>query len=285
VIHYQSKQRQGPFIAVNCAAIPETLLEAELFGHEKGAFTGAHQQRIGKFEAAEDGTVFLDEIGDMPLAMQIKILRVLQEHAIDRVGGVNPVRVNFRLIAATNRDLSVAVQDGRFREDLFYRLNVVPVRIPPLRERREDIPVLAEFFLKSSTEKHGVAHRTFSPGAVRLLLEYHWPGNVRELDNIIQRAVILSSGEKITEHDMTSVLGPVGIGGLGDIIAPDLFSDPAKREQFFLQSTVEKITEQVEKKIIQRALEVQHGKRQETADMLKISRKSLHNKMKKYGIE
>ncbi len=284
IIHYQSKRRLGPFIAVNCAAIPETLLEAELFGHEKGAFTGAHQQRIGKFESAEGGTAFLDEIGDMPAAMQTKILRVLQERTFERVGGVKPVHVDIRLIAATNRDLSAAVSEGRFREDLFYRLNVVPVNIPPLRERREDIPLLAEFFLKKCLAGLGIVRKRLMQGAIGRLMEYRWPGNVRELDNIIQRAVLLSSSEDISEPEMTEVLGGKPAAGYEHMIDPDLFSDPEKTEGFSLHARIEEVAGQIEKQIIQKALERNRGRRQETADMLAISRKSLHNKMKKYGI-
>ncbi len=285
IIHFQSRRRHGPFIAVNCAAIPETLLETELFGHEKGSFTGAYQQRIGRFEAASGGTVFLDEIGDMPLSMQTKILRVLQERTFERVGGMKPCPVDIRLIAATNRDLTAAVKEGMFREDLYYRLNVVPVHILPLRERPADVPDLAAFFLQKCGGKLGLALKKISPGALDALMEYHWPGNVRELDNIIQRAVLLSAGEEITEREVRSVLGVRAEEADGRVIAPDLFSDPEKSKQFSLQGTIEKITERIEKQIIQMALEAEGGKRQETADLLKISRKSLHNKMKKYGLD
>ena len=285
VLHYQSRRRNGPFVAVNCAAIPETLLEAELFGHEKGAFTGAHQQRIGKFESAGHGTVFLDEIGDMPAAMQTKILRVLQERTFERVGGAKPLHVDIRLITATHRDLSQAVAEGKFREALYYRLNVVPVPIPPLRERREDIPILSEYFLQKCRDNLGLARKRLSSGAEARLMEYHWPGNVRELDNIIQRAVLLSAGEEITEGEMTGMLGAGATKGFEHLIESTLFSDPEKRARISLQGSVEEITGEIEKQIIQKALEIQGGKRQETADMLKISRKSLHNKMKKYGIE
>jgi len=285
VVHHRSGRRAGPFVAVNCAAITETLLEAELFGHEKGAFTGAYQRRIGKFESAEGGTVFLDEIGDMPMAMQVKILRVLQERSFSRVGGVEPVNVDIRLIAATNNDLSEAVRRGRFREDLYYRLNVVPVHIPPLRERREDVPVLADFFLRKCHDAQGLAQKRLSPAAVRALSQYDWPGNVRELDNIIQRAVILSSGEEIGGEELSRVIGPCAAGEAEGIIAPDPFADPEKLREFSLQDTIEELAGQVEKKLIEKALEAQGEKRQETADLLKISRKSLHNKMKKYGIE
>ncbi len=284
IIHFQSRRNTGPFIAVNCAAIPEALLEAELFGHEKGAFTGAYRQRAGKFEAGNGGTVFLDEIGDMPLTMQIKILRVLQERTFERVGGVKPFTVDIRLIAATNRDLAVAVKNGAFREDLFYRLNVVPVHIDPLRERPEDIPVLAEYFLRQFKDNTEGLKR-LSAGAQAALREYYWPGNVRELDNIMQRATLLSAGEEISEEEMRSLLGAHDTDFHGRLVAPYLFIDPEKRKRFKLSDAVGKVIERVEKKIIQQALDAMGGKRQETADLLKISRKSLHNKMKKYNMD
>ena len=255
VLHYQSRRRHGPFVAVNCAAIPENLLESELFGHEKGAFTGAHRQRLGKFESADGGTIFLDEIGDMPPAMQTKILRVLQERAFERVGGTAPMRVNIRLLAATHRDLLSAIAGGSFREDLYYRLNVVPVHLPPLRERKEDITILADFFLQSHRDSLGIARKRFSSGALTRLTEYPWPGNIRELDNIVQRAMLLSSGEEITEAEMAGILGPGTAKALERFIEPDLFSDPDKLKRFSLQNKVEDITEQIEKQIIQKALE------------------------------
>ncbi len=284
ILHHQSQRRNGPFVAVNCAAIPETLLEAELFGHEKGAFTGAQQQRIGRFESADSGTVFLDEIGDMPPTMQIKMLRVLQERTFERVGGVKPVHVDIRLITATNRDLALSVREGQFREDLFYRLNVVPVHIPPLRDRAEDVPLLAEFFLQKLRDSRGIGPKGLSAGAMTRLMEYAWPGNVRELDNIIQRAVLLAGGDEITESEMLDILGAGASRGQAFAFDPELFTDPEKREEFTLQGAVEEVTEEIERRIIEKALTACNGKRNETADMLKISRKSLHNKMKKYGI-
>ncbi len=284
IIHFQSRRNQGPFVAVNCAAIPETLLEAELFGHEKGAFTGAYHQRIGKFEAGNGGTVFLDEIGDMQPAMQTKILRVLQERTVERVGGVKPFPVDIRLIAATNRDLPAAVKNGAFREDLFYRLNVVPVHIEPLRSRPEDILVLAEFFLRQCKDNAGGLKR-LSSGAQAELKEYHWPGNVRELDNIMQRAALLSAGEEISEEEMRSILGANETDSHGQLVDPEVFSDPEKRKRFTLSDAVGKVVGRIEKQIIQQALDAAGGRRQETADLLKISRKSLHNKMKKYDMD
>ncbi len=284
IIHFQSRRNRGPFVAVNCAAIPEALLEAELFGHEKGAFTGAYHQRIGKFEAGSGGTVFLDEIGDMPMIMQTKILRVLQERTVGRVGGVEAFPVDIRLIAATNRDLLAAVKRGIFREDLFYRLNVVPVHIPPLRERPEDIAALSEFFLHQCKDNALRGGKRLSSGASAALREYHWPGNVRELDNIMQRAALLSAGEEVSETEMRSILG-VQNAADGRLVDPDLFLDPEKSDRFALSNAVEKAINRTEKQIIQQALAAAGGKRQKTADLLKISRKSLHNKMKKYKMD
>ncbi len=284
IIHFQSRRNRMPFIAVNCAAIPEALLEAELFGHEKGAFTGAYNQRAGKFEAGSGGTVFLDEIGDMPPAMQTKILRVLQERTVERVGGVKAFPVDIRLIAATNRDLAAAVKNGAFREDLFYRLNVVPVHIEPLRDRPEDIPVLAEFFLHQCKDNAG-GRKRLSSGAQAALKEYRWPGNVRELDNIMQRAALLSAREDISEQEMRSILGARNTDTRGRLVDPDVFIDPGKSKRFTLSDAVGKVIERIEKQIIEQALHATGGKRQETADLLKISRKSLHNKMKKYNMD
>jgi two-component system response regulator HydG len=202
-IHEHSPRAARPFVTVNCAAIPETILEAELFGYEKGAFTGATARREGRFEAAHGGTLFLDEIGEIPLHLQVKLLRVLQEGEIERLGaGGRPTRIDIRLVAATNRDLHRAVKDGRFREDLYYRLNVISVNIPPLRDRRDDIPLLAEHFLQVYREKNGKPITGFTRRALELLQDYAWPGNVRELENAIERAVVLTRGQAIGEDDL-----------------------------------------------------------------------------------
>ncbi|MCL6499440.1 MAG: sigma-54 dependent transcriptional regulator [Firmicutes bacterium] len=201
-IHDQSRRAEGPFVAINCGAIPETLLETELFGHEKGAFTSAVGSRIGKFEAADGGTIFLDEVGDMSPAMQVKLLRVLQERTFERVGSNKPVRVDVRVIAATNKDLRQMVRDGRFREDLFYRLSVVPIELPPLRERQEDIPLLAQHFLEKYRAKYGKPVTGFTPQAVRKMRRYPWPGNVRELEFAVERAVILCRTPEIWAEDL-----------------------------------------------------------------------------------
>src|SRR5271155_267365 len=201
-IHEKSRRASGPFIKINSTAIPENLLESELFGYEKGAFTGANASKPGKFELADKGTLFLDEIGDVPPVTQVKLLRVLQEREFERLGGTKTVKVDVRLIAATNRDLRAALEEGTFREDLYYRLNVVPIDIPPLRDHKEDIPALANFFLQKYSGELQKPLEGFSPQAMKALMDFHWPGNVRELENIIQRGVTLSSGKMLEAADI-----------------------------------------------------------------------------------
>ncbi|MDR5695674.1 MAG: sigma-54 dependent transcriptional regulator [Armatimonadota bacterium] len=259
-IHYQSPRANGPFVVMNCGAIPETLLETELFGHEKGAFTNALTARAGKFERAEGGTIFLDEIGDMSLAMQVKLLRVLQEKTIERVGGSRPIRVNVRIIAATHKDLKAAIREGRFREDLYYRLAVVPLELPPLRERREDIPALAQYFLKKYREQLGKDVRNISPLAMRRLRSYHWPGNVRELEYCIERAVILANGPTIGVEELWL-----------DPPAP-----PQEEEDLSLRS--------VERKHIQRVLSEVNWDVESAARKLQVEVGDLLERMAKYGI-
>ena len=197
---HQMSRRAGRFVAINCGAIPESLLETELFGHEKGAFTGAVGARVGKFEAADGGTVFLDEVGDMSPAMQVKLLRVLQERTFERVGSTRPIRVDVRVIAATNKDLRRLVREGRFREDLFYRLSVVPIELPPLRERPEDIPLLAQHFLEKHRARYGKQAEGFTPRAMRRMQRYPWPGNVRELENVVLRCLALLDGATVIDE-------------------------------------------------------------------------------------
>jgi DNA-binding NtrC family response regulator len=201
-IHYNSHRKDKPLIPVNCGAIPSELLESELFGHEKGAFTSAIRTRVGRFELATGGTIFLDEIGDMSPSLQVKILRVLQEHSFERIGGMRTIKVDIRVIAATNKDLERAVRDGRFREDLYYRLNVIPIRVPPLRERREDLPLLVNFFLSEFSRQRGRQIKSLGPQVMESFHAYGWPGNVRELENVIERIFILSEGEEICHDDL-----------------------------------------------------------------------------------
>ena len=273
-IHNNSPRRNGPFVKVNCAAIPHDLLEAEFFGHEKGAFTGAHKMKRGKFELAEGGTLFLDEIGDMPATTQMKILRALQEREIERLGGEESIKVDTRVIAATNKDLQAAVDREEFRADLFYRLNVVSFQVPPLRERREDIPLLVNHFLELYNEKFGKQIQKISDKGMTLLGRYSWPGNIRELENVIQRGMVLSYDNVLTDQDLLEVYPALG----------EKAKTEARGKNIKLQDALEDMVSVEEKKLIHEALIQEKWKRQETADRLGISRKSLHNKMKKYGL-
>ncbi|MDI6783812.1 MAG: sigma-54 dependent transcriptional regulator [bacterium] len=275
-IHKRSKRTEQPFIRMNCVAIPEGLLESELFGHEKGAFTGAYTQRLGKFELANGGTLFLDEIGDMTLSTQAKLLRVLQERAFERVGGSKTINVDIRIIAATNKDLVKSVQEKTFREDLFYRLNVVPFYLPPLRERKEDIPLLLEHFLNIYNQKFNKQIKQVSSGVMKLLTERDWSGNIRELENVIQHAVVLTQGDMIVEDALP--LGMVMVGG------QSLFSEEILSSQKTLQEKVEVFVGELEKRLILQALSTTSGNRTETAKLLGLSRKGLYDKMDRYGI-
>lgn len=295
-IHYTSNRKDKPFIKVNCAAIPETLLEEELFGHEKGAFTGAHQQKPGKFEIANNGTVFLDEIGDMTLSTQTKILRVIQEREFERIGGIKPIKVDVRLIAATNMDLMKAISEGRFRAELYYRLNVMPIHLPPLRERQGDIPLLIEHFIKKYNKRFNKNVKGVMPEAGNILLKYNWPGNIRELENLIQRGVVLAKEEIDSEIIISSLpklnpaipitnppTSPFAKGGQSGI-KEEGDKEKLVAEALPMLKKVEKTKEDLEKEMILEALKMEKWRREETAKRLKISRKSLHNKMKKYGL-
>ena len=267
-MHFNSPRKDGPFVKINCAAITETLLESELFGHEKGAFTGAHKRKEGRFRQAHGGSIFLDEISEMSLAMQVKLLRVLQEREITRVGGEEVIEVDVRLIAATNKDLLGEIQAGRFREDLFYRLNVVTLDMPPLRERREDVPLLAKHFLETFSEKNRKTIKGFTPQAMDQLIRYDWPGNVRELMNAVERAVVLASSEYLDEKDLPLVLKDEATEGEApaeQAIPGDLPLD------------------EVEKVSILKTLELTGGNKSEAARRLGITRRTLHKKLKKYG--
>jgi DNA-binding NtrC family response regulator len=275
-IHYNSPRRAKPFIKLNCVAIPETLLESELFGYEKGAFTGATRQKLGKFELANHGTLLLDEIGDMSLATQAKLLRVLQEREVERVGGVNPIKVDVRIIASTNHDLSQLVREQRFREDLYFRLNVLPIHIPPLRERREDIPLLVDHFVSLSRSRFHKNIERFSDDGMELLINYFWPGNVRELENVVQRAIILSKERVIQEWSLPPEMRRQ---------RKEAYFDMEKFEMDLpLNEKVEMVVAEVEKKLITQALDKVGWKREKAASLLGISLKTLYNKMNKYGL-
>jgi two-component system NtrC family response regulator len=261
-IHRQSRLREGPFIPINCGAIPETLLESELFGHEKGSFTGAHAQRKGRIEMAGGGMLFLDEIGELPLAMQVKLLRFLQEQTIERVGGRAPIQVDTRVLAATNVDLKKAMAEGRFREDLYYRLAVVVIKLPPLRERAADIPVLAKSFLKRFAAQNERNSLEFSAAAVRALQTHDWPGNVRELENRVKRAVIMAEGRQVVPADLE----------LADV----------NRSAKVL--TLKDAREGAEREAVERAMQRHGGKISRAADELGISRPTLYELMEKLGL-
>jgi len=269
-IHYNSARKGGPFVKINCAAVTETLLESELFGHEKGAFTGAYRRKEGRFRQAHEGSLFLDEISEMSLAMQVKLLRVLQEREITRVGGEDVIPVDVRIIAATNRDLSEEIREGRFREDFYYRLNVVSLRMPPLRERREDIPLLAQHFLERFAETNRKDIRGFTPQAMDRLLRHPWPGNVRELMNAVERAVVLSRAEILTEE---------ALSGFGDGEGPGGEDEAGKRPR------THRSLEELEKAAILETLEEAGGNKSEAARRLGITRKTLHKKLKAYESE
>ena len=269
-IHFGSERKAKPFLAVNCAALNENLLESELFGHEKGAFTGADRRHIGRFETADGGTLFLDEIGDIPPSTQVRLLRVLQEQAFERVGGTETIHVDVRLIAATNRDLEQLIKEHRFRDDLYYRLNVVSVSIPPLRERRDDIaPLLEEALHRYSTENKRKVE--FTKDSWNLLLRYDYPGNVRELENIVQHAVILSRGEHITTEDLPLSIKP--LAGEAGLRSPE--SPLSLPEQ----------VERLEKAVVLEALRTSDGNQSRAAASLGISERNLRYRLKKWGIK
>jgi two-component system response regulator HydG len=267
-IHQNSPRKDKPYVKVNCAALPETLLESEVFGHEKGAFTGAIEKKKGRFERADGGSMFLDEIGEMSLPTQTKILRVLQEREFEAVGGTKTIKVDVRIITATNKNLEEEVKQGRFREDLYYRLNVVPITIPPLRERSEDIPLLAEHFLRIYSEKNKREIRGFDPTVIDAFVSYDWPGNVRELENIVERTVIMSPGDTIRLDNLPPpIAGSQQTGDQGDRIPPSTSLKDVERE------TIVKVLRQT------------GGNRTKAASILGITRKTLQNKIKDYSID
>lgn len=270
-IHFNSGRKDRPFVVVNCAALTETLLESELFGHEKGAFTGADRRHDGRFMQADGGTIFLDEVAETSPVMQAKLLRVIQEREIQRVGGEETLQVDIRILAATHRDLEAEVAAGRFREDLFYRLNVVTIPVPPLRDRTGDVPLLAQHFMEKYAEKNHKHVRGFSPLAMDMLIKYPWPGNVRELENTIERAVILMPGEFITDNEL-----PVNI--------TRSFSEPGGRPELSGLDMANRPLESIEKEAILSTLEATGGNKSETARRLGINRKTLHKKLSAYGL-
>jgi len=286
-IHKLSDRKDNPFVSVNCAAIPETLLESELFGYEKGAFTGASKQHAGKFERASKGTIFLDEIGDMSLNLQAKLLRVLQNKEIERLGGTRTIKVDMRLISATNKNLGIAVREGSFREDLLYRARVFEIHVPPLRERIKDVPLLSDYFVKKYNRTMGRNVKGISVSAVEFFLSYSWPGNVREMENLIQRAIILEDTDTIREETVKGLIFPGGIWQAQGSVSKDTGREDAVKAEHGgagVKDRIEAIKSEEEKKLIIDALTEARWKRMEAAVRLGISRKSLFNKMKKYGL-
>ena len=265
-IHYASPRAARPLVRVNCAALPENLLESELFGHEKGSFTGAISTRKGRFELADTGTLFLDEIGDLPLHLQAKLLRVLQEREFERVGSSQPIKVNVRILSATHRDLESLMRAGQFRDDLYYRLNVVTILVPPLRERRQDLPPLMDHFLKLFAAKNGKSLRGFSRAARDALLRYDYPGNVRELENLLERAVVLCRGDVIDRGDLPLILDD-----------PDALSEA--------QTQLTAAVEGLERRMIREALKRANGVQTRAAELLGVTERALRYKLKKYGLQ
>lgn len=274
-LHDQSNRNDKAFISVNCGAIPETLFESELFGHEKGAFTGAINARPGRFELADGGTLFLDEVGELPLDMQVKLLRALQERTFERVGGVKPVQVDVRLIASTNRNLEEEVRQGTFRQDLFYRLNVIPIQLPPLRTRKQDIPLLVEHFIGRFNERLD-REVTISQDAMEALIGWDWPGNIRELENVMERSVLLCDSQCIQPSDLPEVGDATAPGGSEGL--------PNDVEELGLKEYVRAHTAMLERARIQKVLEAEENNVTRAAKQLGISRKSLQTKMKEYGL-
>jgi DNA-binding NtrC family response regulator len=268
-IHHNSRRSNRPFVAVNCGAIPRDLVESELFGYMRGAFTGAVSNKAGRFESADGGTIFLDEVGELPLEAQVKLLRVLQEGEVHKLGATTPLKVDVRVIAATHRNLSAMVEDQTFREDLYYRLAVVPLTVPPLRERREDIPELIDTFFQRAKERHGLLEVRMAAAVHQRLISYRWPGNVRQLENVLERLLVLSSGDLITAEDLPEELVPVSPNTA--VLWPNLPEDGISLEA-------------IERELISRALERFDGNQSQAARYLDISRRTLIYRMEKHGL-
>ncbi|MFL5279404.1 MAG: sigma-54 interaction domain-containing protein, partial [Myxococcales bacterium] len=278
-LHEMSARRERPFIKINCAAIPRELVEAELFGFEKGAFTGAVQSKPGRFELADGGTLFLDEIGEIPVEMQVKLLRAIQESEFERVGGVKTTKVEVRLVAATSRDLGKEIAAARFREDLYYRLNVVPIFLPPLRERREDIPLLVEHFREKYNARLRKNVEKIEDDALTCLMAYSWPGNIRELENVLERTILFAEGPHIRLQDLPPSLRKAAVES-----PPPVQESASSGPPGPLKEIVKEQVQAIERDLIVRGLEVTGGNVTRTARLLKISRKSLQMKMKEFGL-
>lgn len=289
-VHHNSKRAEMPFVALNCAAIPHELLESELFGFEKGSFTGANERKIGKFEQANEGTIFLDEIGDMPLDLQTKLLRVLQEKEITRTGGNQPIPINVRIVAATNKILEKCVAEKSFREDLYYRLNVLPLELPPLRERTEDIPLLVDFFIQKANSEFNSEISQCSDKAMDILVNHRWPGNIRELENTIQRACLLSQGNTLRASDFpqlepTDDQNTNGDCALESLIENKLRASLAQRDIVEINDLYEMVLHQMERPLIQIILDKTRGNQLRAAEVLGINRNTLRKKIQLLGIK
>ncbi len=288
-VHFNSPRLGKPLLAINCAAIPKDLLESELFGFEKGAFTGATERKIGKFEQANGGTLFLDEIGDMPLDLQAKLLRVLQEKEITRTGGSSSIPIDVRIVAATNQDLSEKVQAKEFREDLYYRLNVVPLALPPLRDRTGDIPLLVDFFIGRAAEEMGVSTKGCTPETLKLLCRYNWPGNIRQLENSIKRASLLSPDPMLTPTDFPDLLPGKGSERINDsleaLIGNKLRASLSKMEVQELNNLYDMVLHQMERPLINIVLDQTRGNQVKAAEILGINRNTLRKKIQQLDIE
>ncbi len=281
-IHYASPRKLRPFVAVNCSALTETLLESELFGHERGSFTGAIRQKAGRFEQANGGTLFLDEVGEMPVQTQIKLLRVLQEREFERVGGTETIKTDIRVIAATNKNLESGIAKGTFREDLFYRLNVIPLQLPPLRDRLDDIPLLVTHFIQKCSQRIGRRAPAQTPALLSQLMQYDWPGNIRQLENVIERAIVLETGDALREADLPGSVerrAPAA-GALGGPVAEALVDIG-----YPLPLLTKRVLEALEREYIKRVLARYKGSIQESAAHAKINRRSFFAKMRAYGIK
>jgi Nif-specific regulatory protein len=265
-IHYHSPRADGPFIKLNCSALPESLIESELFGHEKGAFTGASNKRIGRFELAHGGTLFLDELGDLPLSTQVKLLRVLQERTIERLGGTETISVDVRIVCATNRDLEDQIKEGEFREDLFFRINVFPIYIPPLRERKSDIPGLVDHFIGKINKRDNLKIKRICSSAMDMLMQYHWPGNVRELENVVERSCLLSRNGVIYGYHL-----------------PPSLQVPVKSH--INQGPLDTVLSKLEKELLLDALKYTRGNMAKAAEILGISERMMGIRIKKYNID
>ncbi len=270
-LHSRSDRKDGPFVAVNCGAIPENLLESVLVGHKLGSFTDAQADRAGLFEQADGGTLFLDEIGELPLALQVKLLRVLQEETVRRIGDNRDIQIDVRIAAATHRDVAAEVKAGRFREDLYYRINVLQIHVPPLRERREDVTLLIDHFITKNNARLGTSIRAISPDARRLMMEYSWPGNVRELENTIERAMVLAEGDTLTEADLPERIHQA--------------RDPIRLQLVSGELSIKKTSRVIEEVLIRRALQQTKGNRTRAAQLLEISHRALLYKIKDYQID